>query len=46
MEQLLMEIGKLQSFMDDPQPGMFTWNEFVLERLTNINKLSNELLEK
>ena len=46
MEQLLIEIEKLQSLMNDPQPGMFMWNGFVFERLTNINKLSAELLGK
>ncbi len=39
LEQMQDEVNKLKALLDDPQLGMFTWHEFVDERIKNINKL-------
>ncbi len=38
VNELKEEAKKLVSLLEDPQPGLFTWCDFVNERLTNISK--------
>ncbi|MFA5559236.1 MAG: hypothetical protein WDA59_07285 [Methanofastidiosum sp.] len=44
MEELLKEIERLQSLMSDQQPGLYTWNEAVRERLFRIHNFTGKML--
>lgn len=39
IEQLKEEARKLLSLLEDPQPGLFTWNMFLEERMKRINEI-------
>jgi len=39
LDELQKETEKLLSLLKDRQTGMYTWNEFLSERLSNIKKM-------
>lgn len=41
IEELKNEVIKLLSLLEDPHPGLTTWNFFLNERLKNITALYN-----
>ena len=45
MDGLKEEAKKLVQLLEDPQPGLFTWCDFLNKRLDNIVKARNEGLE-
>ena len=38
IEELKVEVNKLKNLLDDPHPGLLTWNQFVRDRLIAISK--------
>ena len=46
LNDLQQETEKLLTLLEDRQPGMTTWNEFVRERLQNLHKLASQALGK
>ena len=45
-EDLKEPVRKLLSLLDDPQPGMFTWWEFLDERMLEVYGLLDHALKK
>ena len=45
VNELKEEAKKLVSLLEDPQPGLFTWCEFLNDTLDNIVKARNEGLK-
>jgi len=39
LDELQEEMEKLLSLLKDRQPGLFTWNEFLMERMKKIHSL-------
>lgn len=46
LDLLQGESTKLVALLQDRQPGMLTWNQFLSERLTRINELTSKALGK
>ena len=40
--ELTEEVSKLNSLLQDPQPGLFSWNDFVHIRCVNIKKILDQ----
>lgn len=40
--ELRGEATRLLQLLDDPQPGLSTWNGFLLQRLRNIRRIADE----
>jgi len=38
-EKLHESVKKLESLLSDPQPGLFTWNQLVEEKLEEISNI-------
>jgi hypothetical protein len=45
-EDLKEPVRKLLSLLDDPQPGMFTWWEFLNDRMIEVHGLLDRALKK
>ena len=43
LEELKVEVDKLQSLLKEDQVGMFTWWTFLVESLNKINEISKKL---
>lgn len=39
LDELQSEVEKLLSLLKNRQPGLFTWNDFLAERLKNIKQM-------
>ena len=37
--ELTEEVRKLNALLQDPQPGLFTWHEFLKEQSTRVKNL-------
>jgi len=46
LDELQQEVEKLLALLNDRQPGLMTWNEFMWERLQNLHKLTSQGLGK
>ncbi len=46
LDDLQQETEKLLALLNDRQPGLMSWNEFVQERLQNLYKLTSQALDK
>jgi hypothetical protein len=46
LDELQQETEKLLALLRDRQPGMFTWNDFLVERMTKIHTLTTKALGK
>ena len=44
IEELQECIRQLQVLLNEPEPGMHTYMQFLIIRLTNLKKLANEIL--
>ena len=44
LDELQTEVEKLLELMKDRHPGQSTWNEFLAERLANIQSMANQAL--
>lgn len=44
LDELQDEVNKLNVLLNDRQPGMFTWHEFLNQRLTEIYRIITKLL--
>lgn len=45
-DKLQEDAEKLVSLLKDRQPGLFTWNAFLHERLRNLRRLTSHALGK
>ena len=45
-EDLKEPVSKLLSLLNDPQPGMFTWWEFLNDRMIEVHGLLDRALKK
>ena len=43
LEELKVEVNKLQSLLKENQVGLFTWWGFLVDRLNKINEISKKL---
>jgi len=46
LDDLQQEAEKLLALLEDRQPGLMTWNEFMQKRLQNLHKLTSQALGK
>ena len=46
LDELQQETKKLLSLLENRQPGLMTWNEFLYERLQGLYKLTSQALGK
>ena len=46
LDDLQQETEKLLALLNDREPGLMTWNEFLHERLQNLHKLTSQALGK
>jgi len=43
LEELKKQVFILNKLLQDPEPGLFTWNQYVMEKWDNIVSLYNKL---
>lgn len=43
LDELKTEVDKLQKLLEDRQTGLFTWWDFLAERLNKINEISKQM---
>lgn len=46
LDELQQEIEKLLGLLKDRQPGLISWNEFMMKRLTTLHRLTSKALGK
>ena len=46
LDDLQRETEKLLALLNDRQPGLISWNEFMHERLQNLHELTSQALDK
>lgn len=46
LDELQVEAEKLLSLLRDRQPGLVTWNKFLLQRLETLHNLTSQALGK
>ena len=46
LDDLQLETEKLLALLNDRQPGLMSWNEFMQERLQNLHRLTSQALGK
>lgn len=44
LDELQQEAEKLLSLLNDRQPGLMTWNEFLHERIKKLHALTSQAL--
>jgi len=45
VEKLLEHVNALKGLLDDPRPGVFTWNSMVGKRIEEISKFGGPMGE-